>query len=125
MPFRKRGPFALSDEVRMTEAILTLRRSLDSGKYQKHIQYETTRRIRVGFFTYWHAPKELSNTSVITNDTVKTTATAAIVDRPSEISRPLALLPRYVQRFFYFLLFMVLLKSSHVNWKRYFCIENK
>ena len=26
---------------------------------------------------------------------------------------------------FYFLLFMVLLKSSHVNWKRYFCIENK
>ena len=79
VPFPKRGPFPVSDEVGMTEAILTLRRSLDGGRYQDHIQFDTTRRIRVGFSSYWHASREVSNTAVVSNDAVKLRATTAVV----------------------------------------------
>lgn len=58
---------------------MTLRRSLDSGRYQDHIQYDTTRRIRVRFSSYWHASNEVSNTAVISNDAVKLRATTAVV----------------------------------------------
>ena len=63
--FPERGPFDLDDEVGMVEAILTLRRSLDSGRYQEHIQFDTARKIRVGFSSYWHASSELSNTAFL------------------------------------------------------------
>ena len=69
--FPERGPFPLSDKVGMAEAILTLRRTLDSGRYQQYIQFETARRIRVGFSSYWHASLEVSNTAVIANSAVK------------------------------------------------------
>ena len=39
------GPFPLTDQFGMTQAIITLSRLLGKGKYEHHIQWNTTRKV--------------------------------------------------------------------------------
>ena len=50
-----RGPFALKDEFGMGIAVATLLRSLDPGRNDEFVQYDTTRKFRSAFSNLWQA----------------------------------------------------------------------
>ena len=70
-PLPARGPFRLSDDVGMKEAVLQLRRTRDKGRYDKFIQYGTARKFRSGFSNFWNTTPLSSAGAVMARDTSK------------------------------------------------------
>jgi hypothetical protein len=53
-------PFRLEDTFRMKAAICLLRRSLDNGKMEEHVQFTMARKLRSAFSNVYHTWKELA-----------------------------------------------------------------
>lgn len=69
------GPFPLEDTFGMKVAVVLLRRSLDPGKHERHIQFSTARKIRSAFSNVYHASRELTQVAAMAYETAKTYAT--------------------------------------------------
>ena len=65
------GLFLLEDSLGIGLAVAMLIRSLEKGKYQSNLQFDTVRKMRPIFSNTWHASKLTLTTSVIDNDTRK------------------------------------------------------
>ena len=70
------GPFPLEDSLGMGLAVGMLIRSLDKGRYQSTLQFESVRKMRSAFSNMWHASKLTLTTSVMAKDTRKTYVTS-------------------------------------------------
>ena len=70
------GPFLLKDNLGMGLAVGMLIRSLDKGRYQSTLQFESVRKMRSVFSNMWHASKFTLTTSVMANDIRKTYVTS-------------------------------------------------
>jgi hypothetical protein len=70
-----RGPLPLDDRVGMREAVILLTRTQDPGRNAVKIQFDTARKIRTGFSTFWHSSIENLNTVVMSKETKKLIAT--------------------------------------------------
>ena len=57
-------------------AVCTLKRSLDKGRYQSTLQYESVRKMRSSYSNIWHASKFTLTTSVMARDVRKTYVTS-------------------------------------------------
>jgi hypothetical protein len=66
------GPFPLEDTFGMKIAMVLLKRSLDPGKNEKHIQFSTARKIRSAFSNVYHSSAELSSVVVMAHKLNKT-----------------------------------------------------
>ena len=70
------GPFPLTDTQGMGIAVSVLMRSLDKGRYQNTLQYESVRKMRSAFSNVWHASCNTLTTSVLARDIRKTYVTS-------------------------------------------------
>ena len=70
------GPFPLTDTQGMGIAVSILLRSLDKGRYQNTLQYESVRKMRSAFSNVWHASCNTLTTSVLARDVRKTYVTS-------------------------------------------------
>ena len=70
-----RGPLPLEDRVGMREAVILLTRAQDPGRNAVKIQFDTARKIRTGFSTFWHSSVEHLDTIVMAKETKKLVAT--------------------------------------------------
>ena len=69
------GPFPLSDTFGMKAAVCMLRRSLDKGRTEEHVQFRTARKLRSAFSNAYHASCELSNVAAMAFESTKTYST--------------------------------------------------
>lgn len=69
--FRPMGPFPLQDNMGMGIAIVLLQRSLDKGKHDKTIQFETLRKFRAAASNIFHASVEGQGAMTMAKDTMK------------------------------------------------------
>ena len=69
------GPFPLEDTFGMRIAVCLLKRSLDPGRNEKHIQFSTARKLRSAFSNAYHASKEVGNVASMAYESTKTYAT--------------------------------------------------
>ena len=65
------GPFALKDTKGMGLAVCILIRSLDKGRHQSTLQYESVRKLHSVYSNVWHAFKHTITTSVMAQDVRK------------------------------------------------------
>ena len=65
------GPYPLEDSLVMGLAVGMLIRSLDKGRYQSTLQFESVRKMRSAFSNMWHASKFTLTTNVMAKDTRK------------------------------------------------------
>ena len=70
------GPFPVQDSQGMGIAVCTLKWSLDKGKYQSTLQYESVRKMHSAYSNIWHASKYTSTTSAMARDVRKTYVTS-------------------------------------------------
>lgn len=69
------GPFPLNDLWGMKQAVATLVRSMDQGKYKNTLQFDTVRKCRSTYSNCWAAGVHAHKNSVIARDTIKTYVT--------------------------------------------------
>ena len=69
------GPFPLEDTFGMKTAVCVLKRSLDKGRTEEHVQFATTRKLRSAYSNVYHASKELVNVSAMAFESTKTYST--------------------------------------------------
>jgi len=69
------GPFPLEDTFGMKLAVVLLRRSLDPGRNEEHIQFVTARKFRSAFSNAWHASKNVSERSAMAFEASKSYST--------------------------------------------------
>lgn len=60
-----RGPFGSTDEFGMGLAVALLQRSLDPGRNDDYVQYDTTRKLRSAFSNLWQASVHTNQASVM------------------------------------------------------------
>ena len=65
------GPFLLKDTQGMEILVCILIRSLDKGRYQDTLQYESVRKMRYTFSNVWYASHNTLTTSVLARDNRK------------------------------------------------------
>jgi hypothetical protein len=70
------GPFPLEDTFGMKVACALLKRSLDPGKWEEHVQFATARRIRSAYSNVFHASCQVGLVSVMAYETSKTYQTS-------------------------------------------------
>ena len=70
------GPFPVEDSLGMGLAVCMLVRSLDKGRHQCTLQFESVRKMRSAFSNCWHASRFTLTTSVMARDTRKTYVTS-------------------------------------------------
>ncbi len=73
--FRPMGPFPVVDSMGMGVAVVMLQRSLDKGKHDRNIQFETVRKFRSAASNIYHASVEGQGAMVMAKDTQKLTVT--------------------------------------------------
>jgi hypothetical protein len=69
--FRPMGPFPVEDNMGMGIAIVLLQRSLDKGKYDKTVQFETIRKFRSAASNVFHASVEGQGAMTMAKDSRK------------------------------------------------------
>lgn len=69
------GPFPLEDTFGMAIAVVLLRRSLDPGRNEEHIQFATARKFRSAFSNAWHASRNVSERSAMAYEASKSYST--------------------------------------------------
>ena len=70
------GPFAIKDTQGIELAICILIRSLDKGRHQLTLQFESVRKLRSAYSKVCHASKYTLSTSVLAQDARKTYVTS-------------------------------------------------
>ena len=66
------GPLPLSNIQGMGIAMCILFRTLDKGRYQNTLQYESVRKMRSVFSNVWHASRNTLTTSLLARDVRET-----------------------------------------------------
>ena len=66
------GPFHVRDTQGIGLAVVMLLRSLDRGRHQSTLQFESVRKMRSSFSNIWHASSHTLTTSVMARDKKKT-----------------------------------------------------
>ena len=69
------GPYPVVDEQGMGIAVLILMRSLDPGRNEEFVQYNTARKMRAAFANFWQASVEGQNEAVVQRNTTKLVST--------------------------------------------------
>ncbi len=71
--FRPMGPFPVVDSMGMGVAVVMLKRSLDKGKHDRSIQFETVRQFRSAASNIYHASVEGQGAIIMAKETQKLT----------------------------------------------------